>query len=51
MLQDLVLAALHDAIDQIDQLQQASMGGLDLGAMGGALGGSGRRLATTSSDD
>ena len=27
LLQDLVLAALHDAIDQIGQLQQASMGG------------------------
>jgi nucleoid-associated protein EbfC len=38
LLQDLVLAALHDATDQIAQLQQASMGGLDLGAMGGALG-------------
>ena len=38
LLQDLVLAALHDATDQIAQLQQASMGGLDLGAMGGVLG-------------
>jgi nucleoid-associated protein EbfC len=38
LLQDLILAALHDATDQIAQLQQASMGGLDLGAMGGALG-------------
>ncbi len=38
LLQDLVLAALHDATEQIAQLQQASMGGLDLGAMGGALG-------------
>ncbi len=38
LLQDLILAALHDATDQITQLQQSSMGGLDLGAMGGALG-------------
>jgi nucleoid-associated protein EbfC len=38
LLADLVLAALHDAVDQISQLQQASMGGFDLGAMGGALG-------------
>ncbi len=38
MLQDLVVAALRDATDQIGRLQQASMGGLDLGAMGGALG-------------
>jgi nucleoid-associated protein EbfC len=38
LLQDLILAALHDATDQIAQLQQSSMGGLDLGAMGGALG-------------
>ena len=57
LLPDLVLAALHDAVDQIGRLQQASMGGLDLGAMGGALGlggrvpttdaGRGRRRATT----
>ena len=38
LLQDLVLAALHDAVVQVGELQQASMGGLDLGAMGGALG-------------
>jgi nucleoid-associated protein EbfC len=38
LLQDLVLAALHDAMEQISQLQQASMGGLDLGGLGGALG-------------
>ncbi len=38
MLADLVLAALRDAVDQIGRLQQASMGGLDLGGMGGALG-------------
>jgi DNA-binding YbaB/EbfC family protein len=38
LLADLVLAALHDAVDQIGRLQEASMGGFDLGAMGGALG-------------
>ena len=38
LLQDLVLAALNDAMDQIAGLQQDSMGGLDLGAMGGMLG-------------
>jgi nucleoid-associated protein EbfC len=38
LLQDLVLAALHDAVDQIGRMQEASMGALDLGAMGGVLG-------------
>ena len=38
LLQDLVLAALNDAVDQIGRMQQASMGGLDLGAMSGMLG-------------
>ena len=53
LLADLVLAALHDAVDQIGRLQQASMGGLDLGAMGGALGlGAGADdLETATSDD
>jgi DNA-binding YbaB/EbfC family protein len=36
MLQDLVLAALHDAVDQINQLQEQSLGGF-----GDALAGSG----------
>lgn len=38
MLQDLVLAALHDAVDQVQELQS---GGLDLGGLdlGGLLGG------------
>ena len=35
MLQDLVLAALHDAMDEVAALQQSSMGGLDLGGLGG----------------
>jgi len=41
MLQDLVLAALHDAMDEVANLQQASMGGFDLGGLGdlGELGG------------
>ncbi len=43
MLQDLVLAALHDAVTQVGELQQGSMGlgGLDLGGLdlGDLLGG------------
>ena len=38
MLEDLVLAALNDAIAQIDELQRSSMGTLDLGALGGMAG-------------
>ena len=43
MLQDLVLAALHDASAQVAQLQQGALGGMDLGGLGldGLLGGSG----------
>jgi len=46
MLQDLVLAALNDAVSQVEELQQSSLnlgalGGMDLGGMdlGGLLGG------------
>jgi DNA-binding YbaB/EbfC family protein len=40
MLEDLVLAALHDASAQIATRQQAALGGLgDLGGLGGLLGG------------
>jgi len=40
LLQDLVLAALHDAMASVNRLQQASMGGLgDLLGAGGAGGG------------
>lgn len=39
MLQDLVLAALHDAVARVNELQAGAMGGIDLGAMGGFLGG------------
>ena len=38
MLEDLVKAALIDAVTQIDQLQQASMGSIDMGALGGLAG-------------
>jgi DNA-binding YbaB/EbfC family protein len=39
LLQDLVLAALHDAVDQVNELQAGSMGGLgDLGDLGGLFG-------------
>jgi nucleoid-associated protein EbfC len=52
MLQDLVLAALNDALDQIAQLQQASVGGFDMGALGGALGiGGSPTLGLGSADD
>lgn len=39
MLEDLVLVALQDAMTKVSELQAASMGGLDLGALGGLLGG------------
>lgn len=38
MLQDLVLAALHDACTQVAAQGQEAMGGLDLGSLGGMLG-------------
>lgn len=38
MLQDLVLAALNDAMANVAELQSGAMGGLDLGSMGGLLG-------------
>ncbi len=41
MLEDLVLAALNDAFDQLADVQSAAMPALDLGALGGALGGLG----------
>ena len=41
LLEDLVLAALNDAFDQLADLQSAAMPALDLGALGGALGGLG----------
>jgi DNA-binding YbaB/EbfC family protein len=41
MLQDLVLAALHDATSRVAELQAGALGGLDLGGLGGLLGDAG----------
>jgi DNA-binding YbaB/EbfC family protein len=38
LLEDLVLAALHDAMAQIQEMQEGAVGGLDLGALGGMGG-------------
>jgi len=38
MLEDLVLAALHDASAKLGEAQQGVMGSLDLGGLGGLLG-------------
>ena len=38
MLEDLVLAAIHDAMGKAGTLSQQAMGGLDLGGLGGLLG-------------
>ena len=40
ILEDLLLAALHDAVAKAQQAQQDAMGGLGLGGIGGLLGGS-----------
>ena len=40
LLEDLVLVAVRDALQQVRDLQASAMGGLDLGALGG-LGGPG----------
>ena len=39
LLEDLVLAALRDAAEQLQAGQSGAMGGLDLGGLGGLLGG------------
>jgi hypothetical protein len=41
MLQDLVLAALHDVVAKANETQSGAMGGVDLGGLdlGGLLGG------------
>lgn len=39
MLNDLVLAALRDATSQLQESQSDAMGGMDLGGLGGLLGG------------
>lgn len=38
MLEDLVLAAIHDAMAKVHELSQQAMGGVDLGGLGGLLG-------------
>jgi DNA-binding YbaB/EbfC family protein len=38
MLEDLVLAAIHDAVAKVNELSQQAMGGLDMGGLGGLLG-------------
>jgi DNA-binding YbaB/EbfC family protein len=43
MLEDLVLAAIHDAMAKVGDISQQAMGGLDLGGLGG-LGGAGGGL-------
>jgi nucleoid-associated protein EbfC len=35
LLEDLILAALRDALHRVQELQASAMGGLDLGALGG----------------
>ncbi len=40
-LEDLVLAALRDAMTKVNELQSGAMGGLDLGSIQGMLGGLG----------
>ncbi len=39
MLEDLVLAAVRDAVAKAGALSEQAMGGLDLGGLGGLLGG------------
>jgi DNA-binding YbaB/EbfC family protein len=37
MLEDLVLAAVRDAVAKVNELSQQTVGGLDLGGLGGLL--------------
>jgi DNA-binding YbaB/EbfC family protein len=37
MLEDLVLAAIHDAIAKVEKVNESAMGGFDLGALGGGV--------------
>jgi nucleoid-associated protein EbfC len=39
MLEDLVLAAIHDAVAKVNDLSQQAVGGLDLGGLGGLFNG------------
>jgi len=41
LLEDLVLAAVRDAMDRVQHLQSGALGGIDLGSLGGLLGGLG----------
>jgi DNA-binding YbaB/EbfC family protein len=41
LIADLVLAALRDAATRVEELHQGSVGGVDLGDLGGLLGGAG----------
>jgi DNA-binding YbaB/EbfC family protein len=41
MIADLVLAALRDAAARVAELHEQSVGGVDLGGLGGLLGGAG----------
>ena len=41
LIADLVLAALRDAATRVEELHQGSVGGVDLGDLGGLLGGTG----------
>jgi len=38
MLEDLVLAAIHDAVAKVNEVSQQAVGGLDLGGLGGLFG-------------
>ena len=38
LLEDLVLAALHDAMTRVNEAQSSALGGLDMGQLGGLLG-------------
>ena len=39
MLEDLVLAAIRDAVSKTAELSEQAMGGIDLGGLGGLMGG------------
>lgn len=50
MLEDLVLAALHDATAKVQQLRSAALGGFDLASLGAGLGGLGGLLGPADDD-
>ena len=51
MLEDLIVAALRDAMAKVQQLQSGAMGGLDLGSLSGLLGGLGPAADDVDDDD